>query len=107
MPFLNVILRSGERRRVDAATGQSLKEALMAGGVGEINALSNCGGTCSCGTCQVNLSTEDFARLPAMKSAEDEVLSINDDRRPTSRLSCQVRVTDDLNDLNVTVAPEL
>jgi 2Fe-2S ferredoxin len=107
MPNLNVVLRSGEQRAISAALGRSLKQALMVGGIAEINALTSCGGCCSCGTCQVNLSEADFARLPAMLPSEDEVLSINEARRPTSRLSCQVRVTDDLDGLTVTVAPEL
>ena len=79
----------------------------MAGGIAEINALTSCGGCCSCGTCQVYLSEADFARLPTMKSSEDEVLSINEDRRTTARLSCQVQLTDDLGGLTVMVAPEL
>jgi ferredoxin, 2Fe-2S len=107
MPKLNVILRSGERRSLDVPSGLSLKEGLMAGGVAEVNALTSCGGCCSCGTCQVYLSEEDFARLPPMKLSEDEVLSINDDRRPTSRLSCQVKLGGDLNGITVTIAPEL
>jgi 2Fe-2S ferredoxin len=107
MPHLNVILRSGERRSLDATSGQSLKEGLMAGGIGEINALTSCGGCCSCGTCQVYFSEAEFARLPAMKPSEDEVLSINEDRRATSRLSCQVKLSDELDGLTVTVAPEL
>jgi 2Fe-2S ferredoxin len=107
MPHVNVILRSSERRSFDAASGQSLKEGLMAGGIDEINALTSCGGCCSCGTCQVYLSEADFARLPPMKPSEDEVLSINDERRATSRLSCQVNLSDDLDGLTVTIAPEL
>ncbi len=107
MPRLNVVLRSGEQRAIDAGSGQALKDGLMDGGIAEINALSSCGGCCSCGTCQVYVSEEHFARLPAMKPSEDEVLSINENRRPTSRLSCQVTLTDDLDGLTVTVAPEL
>ena len=107
MPHLNVITRSGERRSVYAASGQSLKDGLMAGGGGEINALISCGGCCSCGTCQVHFSAADFARLPAMQPSEDEVLSINEDRLATSRLSCQVKLTEDLDGVTVTVAPEL
>jgi 2Fe-2S ferredoxin len=107
MPRLHVILRSGERRSLDAAPGQSLKDGLMAGGIGEINALTSCGGCCSCGTCEVYFDRVDFARLPAMKPSEDEVLSINEERRANSRLSCQVKLSDDLEGLTVTVAPEL
>jgi ferredoxin, 2Fe-2S len=107
MPRLNVVLRSGEQRGIDAGSGQSLKEGLMDSGIAEINALSSCGGCCSCGTCQVYLSEADFARLPAMMPSEAEVLSINEERSPTSRLSCQITLTDDLDSLTVTIAPEL
>jgi 2Fe-2S ferredoxin len=104
---LNVTLRSGQLCSVDAVTGQSLKAGLMAGGIGEINALSSCGGCCSCGTCEVHMSSQDFARLPAAKPAEVEVLANNQDRCPTSRLSCQVNLTADLDELTLTIAPEL
>jgi len=104
---LNVVLRSGEHREIEAAPGQSLKQALMAGGIAEINALSNCGGCCSCGTCHVYVEPAGAGRLPAMRPEEDELLDIHDARRPNSRLSCQVRLTDDLGVLTVQVAPEL
>jgi 2Fe-2S ferredoxin len=107
MPRLNVVLRSGEQRAIDAGSGESLKKALMDGGIAEINALTSCGGCCSCGTCQVYFSEADFARLSAMMPSEDDVLSINEDRHRTPRLSCQVKLTDDLNGLTVIVAPEL
>lgn len=104
---VNVVLRSGERRVIEAASGQSLKAALMAGGVAEINALTSCGGCCSCGTCHVFVDAADLARLPLMQPQEDEILSIHENRQPTSRLSCQVPLTESLNNLTVTVAPEL
>jgi ferredoxin len=107
MPCLIVLVRSGEHRRIEVSSGQSLKDGLMAAGVAEINALASCGGCCSCGTCQVYLSDADFARLPPATPSEEEVLSINEHRRQTSRLSCQVKLTDDLDGLTITVAPEL
>lgn len=107
MPRLNVVLRSGERRTIEVSAGQTLKEALMAGGVAEINALTSCGGCCSCGTCHVYVDAADLRRLPAIEPQEDEVLSIHEDRRPTSRLSCQVPLTASLDNLTLTVAPEL
>jgi 2Fe-2S ferredoxin len=106
MPRLNVITRSGERRIIDAATGESLKAALIAGGVTEINAITNCGGCCSCGTCHVYIDPADVARLAPMEGQEDDLLYVRDDRRENSRLSCQVRLTDALDGLAVTVAPE-
>lgn len=106
MPRLNVITRSGERCSIEGAAGQSVKEALIAGGITEINAITNCGGCCSCGTCHVYIDPADMPRLPPMQGQEDDLLYIRDDRRPNSRLSCQVRLADDLDGLTVTVAPE-
>ena len=103
---LNVVMRSGARRSIDATPGLSVKEVLMDGGVDEINALSNCGGCCSCGTCHVFLDPADLERVPRMRPQEDDLLGIHDNRRSTSRLSCQVIPTDDLDGLTVTVAPE-
>lgn len=79
----------------------------MAGGIEEINALTSCGGCCSCGTCHVYLDLGDLGRVAAMKSDEEQLLQMHEDRRPTSRLSCQVRLTEDLEELTVTIAPEL
>lgn len=106
MPRINVTLRSGETRVVEGRAGQSLKEALIAGGVEEIEAITSCGGCCSCGTCHVFIDPRDLGRLVPMQSQEDDLLNARDDRRPTSRLSCQVCLTDELDGLSVTVAPE-
>jgi 2Fe-2S ferredoxin len=106
MPQLNVITRSGQKRTIEAQAGHTLKEALIAGGVGEINAITNCGGCCSCGTCHVFLDAADMKRVPPMRGQENDLLYIHDNRQPTSRLSCQIRVTDELDGLSVTIAPE-
>ena len=106
MPRLNVIMRSGERRSIEGAAGESVKDALIAAGITEINAITNCGGCCSCGTCHIYLDPADLARVPPMQSQEDDLLYIRDDRRENSRLSCQVRLADELDGLTVTVAPE-
>jgi 2Fe-2S ferredoxin len=107
MPRLNVITRSGQTLTIDGQSGTTLKEALMAGGVDEINAINSCGGCCSCGTCHVYIDAADISRLPAVEGQEDDLLGIHDDRKPNSRLSCQVRITNDLDNLSLKVAPEL
>jgi ferredoxin, 2Fe-2S len=106
MPRLNVVMRRGETRSIEADSQQSLKEALLAAGIEEIDVLGNCGGCCCCGTCHVFLETGHAARLPPMQPQEDDLLGIHDTRRPTSRLSCQVILTDDLDGSTVIVAPE-
>jgi 2Fe-2S ferredoxin len=83
-----------------------LKEALIAGGIDEINVLGNCGGCCSCGTCHVFVDPSDIARLLPIQPQEHDLLGVHEDRCPTSRLSCQIKLTDELDGLSVTVAPE-
>ena len=104
MPIVHVTLRSGEQRTIEASAGRSLMENLREGGIDEILAL--CGGNCSCATCHVHVSAEWIGKLPPMGSDEDDLLDSSDDRRPDSRLSCQIPVTDELDGLSVRVAEE-
>jgi 2Fe-2S ferredoxin len=65
--------------------------------------VAECGGSLSCATCHVIVDEADFPELPAMEEMEDEMLwGTAVDRCDTSRLSCQIRVTDDM-DLHVTL----
>ncbi|WP_395647651.1 2Fe-2S iron-sulfur cluster-binding protein [Terricaulis sp.] len=107
MPNLQITTRSGDRRSVAAAEGATLKQALMDGGVSEILALTSCGGFCSCGTCHVFIDEKSFARLPPVKADESALLDFHDSRTPFSRLSCQVQVTNELDGMQVTIAPML
>lgn len=101
---LDVIGRDGQRRTINADEDISLMEALRDNGVDEILAL--CGGCCSCATCHVILPGEVFANLPAMSEDEDDLLDSSDHRQPTSRLSCQVSMTDMPDKAECQVAPE-
>ena len=107
MPRLNVVTRSGRKLSLDSEAGMTLKDALLAGGVDEINAISSCGGCCACGTCHVYIGDGDLSRLNPIEGQEDDLLGVHDGRLPNSRLSCQIRLTDELDNLSVTVAPEL
>jgi ferredoxin len=104
MATINVTLRDGRQRQVEAAPGQSLKDALKGGGVGEILAL--CGGFASCGTCHVHVADAWLGRLPPMQADEDELLGFSDWRQESSRLACQIPFTQSLDGIAVTVAPE-
>ena len=104
MPVLNVTRRDGSQSRIAPSSGQSLKDALKAAGIDEI--LGLCGGFASCGTCHVHIAESWLGRLPAMRADEDELLGFSDWRQPNSRLSCQIPLTDDLDGLALTVAPE-
>lgn len=84
------------------ATG-SLMEALreLEYGVPAI-----CGGMCSCATCHVYIAPEWMARLPCQQSEERELIAELHHRSDTSRLSCQIPISQELDGLRVALAPE-
>ena len=84
---------------VDAENGLSLMRAAIDNLVPGIDA--DCGGECSCATCHVILSDVWFARLGEPSDNEDAMLSMNPERSPTSRLSCQIKVNDALEGIRV------
>ncbi|OCC25209.1 ferredoxin [Croceicoccus estronivorus] len=104
MPKLIVVNREGEEKTVDAESGVSVMEAIRDNGFDELLAL--CGGCCSCATCHVFIDPAFAGKLPEMSEDENDLLDSSDHRNETSRLSCQVPLTDDLDGLKVTIAPE-
>jgi ferredoxin len=55
----------------------------------------------ACSTCHVVVAKEDFERLPAASEEEDDLLDFAWQVRPTSRLACQIMLTEDLGTLTV------
>jgi 2Fe-2S ferredoxin len=103
MPQVIVTTREGESRTLQVTPGASIMEAIRDGGVDELLAL--CGGGCACATCHVYVDDEFAPRLAAMTEDESELLESSSHRTERSRLSCQVRMTDELCGVRVTVAP--
>ena len=60
-----------------------------------------CEGQMACSTCHVVVAKEDFSRLPPAGEEEDDLLDLAWQVRPTSRLACQINLTDDLGTLTV------
>lgn len=104
MPKINVIDRSGASTEVQAENGLSLMEVVRDEGFDELLAL--CGGCCSCATCHVYVEESYVSKLPEMTEDENDLLDSSDHRNATSRLSCQIEMTDSLDGLTVTIAPE-
>lgn len=63
--------------------------------------IAECGGACACATCHVYVKGDWLERLPAMSATEQGMLEFVVDRRPNSRLSCQIKVTEALDGLVV------
>ena len=104
MTDIKVKLLNGEIREIQAEHGQSLMEALRGNDVDELLAL--CGGMMSCSTCHVYLSEADLEKVTPQGDDEKDMLSMSDHLRPTSRLSCQIALSNDLASLEVEIAPE-
>lgn len=104
MPTLTVVDRAGEERTVDAEIGLSVMEVLKINGFDDVLAL--CGGCCSCATCHVHLDAAYLDRLPPVSEDEDDLLDAVEDRDATSRLSCQLPVTAELEGMRVIIAAE-
>lgn len=104
MPTLIVTTRDGEERAVNGQAGLSVMEVIRDNGFDELLAL--CGGCCSCATCHVHVDPDFAAKLPPMSEDENDLLDSSGDRDETSRLSCQIAFTDDLDGLRVKIAAE-
>ena len=102
MPRVWLTKRDGETEAIDARSGRSLMLNIRK--PGKIQAI--CGGEASCGTCHVYVAEAWLSRLPPIKNEEEIILAFSDWRQPSSRLSCQIKVTDALDGLAVTIAPE-
>lgn len=104
MPRLVVTNREGETSEISVGSGLTVMEAIRDNGFDELLAL--CGGCCSCATCHIHVDPAFADKLPKMSEDEDDLLESSDHRVATSRLSCQVPLTDALDGLHVTIAPE-
>ena len=104
--MINIIVntREGEERALAAGEGLSLMEAIRDEGIDELLAL--CGGCCSCATCHVKIDPAFANLLPPLSEDENDLLDSSDHRDETSRLSCQLPLTRELEGLRVAIAPE-
>jgi len=93
----------GARREVDAPVGQSLMEIARAH---DLDIEGTCDGTLSCSTCHVIVPPEYFPLLDAASEDEEDMLDLCLEVTKFSRLGCQVRMTDALNGLTVTLPEE-
>ncbi|MFI1210031.1 2Fe-2S iron-sulfur cluster-binding protein [Streptomyces sp. NPDC020802] len=105
MPIVIFELPDGTQRKVTADSGTVLMQAAVSNGVDGI--VAECGGNASCATCHVYVDERHGERVGPPNDVEDEMLDFTAaERRPTSRLSCQVQVSDALDGLVVHIPEE-
>ena len=101
MPKVTFIQPDGTRSEVNALSGDSVMETAIDNDIDGI--VAECGGACSCATCHVYVDKSWLDRLPDPDPLEDGMLDCVLDRQETSRLSCQIRLTEELDGLTVRV----
>ena len=92
MPQITYVEANGQSTTLDLPEGWSLMQGATANGIDGI--LGECGGSCACATCHCYVDEARMADLPAPSQGELDMLdNVAAERRPTSRLACQLKAT--------------
>ena len=103
MPKITFIQRDGSRKEVDAPVGASL---LRVAHDNDIDLEGACGGSLACATCHLVIDPEWYDRLLPKSTGEEDMLDLAFSLTETSRLGCQIKVTDDMDGMVVKL-PEM
>ncbi len=100
MPSLTFVSPQGVRREIAVSGNSSAMNAARLNGIGGIEA--ECGGALSCGTCHVYVDEADIEKLPPPSDEEGDMLDlVAAPRRATSRLCCQIELSDEIDSLTL------
>jgi 2Fe-2S ferredoxin len=99
MTKITFIDAAGQSRTVEAEDGSTVMETALKNAIPGIEA--ECGGACACATCHVYVDDSWLERLGKAEQMEEDMLDFAFDVRPTSRLSCQIKVRPEIDGLTV------
>jgi len=100
MPKIIFVNRDGSRAEVDASIGQTLLEVAHRHAIDIEGA---CEGCMACSTCHIVVAPADYGRLVPPSEDETDMLDLAYGVTPTSRLGCQIVVTEALDGLTVSL----
>ena len=100
MPKITYVDSSGTDRTVEGKNGMTVMETAIKHNVPGIDA--DCGGACACATCHVYVDPAFGDKVGKPSAMEQSMLDFAENVRETSRLSCQIKIRDDLDGLKVT-----
>jgi 2Fe-2S ferredoxin len=101
MARITFIQHNGTEQTVEGKDGMSVMETAVKNMVPGIDA--DCGGACACATCHVYVEPEWMSKTGSRSQMEEDMLDFAFDVRDSSRLSCQIKVSDQLDGLRVRV----
>jgi 2Fe-2S ferredoxin len=93
--------QSGIEHELEGLDGWRTMEVIRDWG---LNIKAECGGACSCATCHVYVDEAWVDKLPPPSDDEEDLLFSTLDKKPNSRLSCQILLSDELDGMKVTLA---
>jgi 2Fe-2S ferredoxin len=100
MPKMTFVLPDGTKKEVEAPVGLSVLEIAHRNDVPLEGA---CEGSLACSTCHVVVDKDDYERLPEATEDEEDMLDLAFGLTHTSRLGCQITITDELDGLKVSL----
>ena len=103
MPKLIITDRSGKKSEIEYDSNFTLMEILRDNGY-DIEA--SCGGCCACATCHVYIDEKWTNKLKNMDDDEESMLDQAFDVKNNSRLSCQIDLSEELDGLEIEIAPD-
>src|SRR5690242_10024938 len=102
MPLVTYVEPSGSELKIDVPEGSTVMQAAVSNGIDGI--VAQCGGACVCATCHVYVDPRWADQLPPPSADELELLEgVKAERKPGSRLSCQIKVESGLTGLVVNI----
>jgi len=99
LPKITFIEHDGTTHTVDAEVGSTVMETALRHGISAI--VAECGGGCTCATCMVHVDEAWTGIVGPPSADEEDMLDSAFEVKPNSRLSCQIKVTDELDGLIV------
>lgn len=99
MPKITYIEHNGTEHTVDVPVGLTVMEGAVNNNIPGIDA--DCGGACACSTCHVYVNPDWVDRLPPREEMEADMLDFAYQPNERSRLTCQIKVTPELDGLVV------
>ena len=101
MSKITYIEKNGKSHTVDVQNGLSVMEGAVQNNIPGIDA--DCGGGMACATCHVYVKEEWFNKLPKKEDGEEDMIDMAYQPNKSSRLSCQLTVSDKLEGLTVNI----
>ncbi|MGH1485325.1 MAG: 2Fe-2S iron-sulfur cluster-binding protein [Cellvibrionaceae bacterium] len=99
MPLIFYVTHDGNMFEADVPVGNSVMHGAVENMIDGI--LGECGGVMSCATCHCYIDEQWMDKIGAASGTEKEMIEAGSEPRPNSRLSCQIKVSEELEGLTV------